>query len=340
MSDLRPHYFNLAFSEPPTRHGLSESDPEAAEDVRLLRYHLRQEVDEFLQRAASDLTVEGQSPAFYFNYIKATSFNSTAKLYNNHYFIGIHDGAIRRMLPLARTLAERPEVYKALGYQLTSPPSNELVTELTNTIAINMAYYTVGHELGHHVHGHTATAISTRRKLERQAMEIEADGYSACLSVRAVLENSSGLEVERISIKLFFLAAALYLECDERTIDWRSFQAEDYPPYSLRIEYLQGAIQETVRRLRPQDPGALDNDSAGELLNVLAGVWNPSNTFMKILRETDDLNPSIYMKYNQELQEARLRLREELQSAHLKGTDDRGNSGETEAGKPSTSCSP
>ncbi len=137
MSDLRSHYFNLAFSEPPTRQGLSESDPEATEGVRLFRYHLRQEVDEFLRRAESLLAAEGQGPALYFNYIKANSFNSTAKLYNNYYFIGIHDGAIRRMLPLARALAEKPELYKALGYRLSSPPSGELVSETTNTIGIS-----------------------------------------------------------------------------------------------------------------------------------------------------------------------------------------------------------
>jgi hypothetical protein len=244
------------------------------------------------------------------------------------------------MLPLARALAEKPELYKALGYRLSSPPSGELVSETTNTISIYLAYYTVGHELGHHVHGHTATAINTRSKLERQAMEIEADSYSACLSVRAALQNSSDPDAELISVRLFFLAAALYLECDERTIDWRGFQAEDYPPYSIRIEYLQGAIQEAVRRLRPQNAGGLDNDSAGELLKVLAGVWNPNNAFMKILRETDDLTPAIYTEYNQELQKARLRLRKELEPVHLKRTDDAGNSGEAEVGNPSDSCSP
>ncbi len=83
---------------------------------------------------------EGQNPALYFNFIKATSFNSTAKLHENHYFIGIHDGAIRRMRPLARTLAEKPEFYKALGCTLTSPPSSELIVESTNTIAFSMVF--------------------------------------------------------------------------------------------------------------------------------------------------------------------------------------------------------
>ncbi len=203
-----------------------------------------------------------------------------------------------------------------------------------------MAYYTIGHELGHHVHGHTATAIKTRSPLERQAMEIEADGYSACLSVREALRNSRGPEDERIKIQCFFLAAALYLECDERTIDWRSFHLEDYPPYSIRIEYLQGEIQETFRQLRPQDPGVLDQDSAGELLKSLDGVWNPINSSTKILYETDTLSPSTHIEYNQNLHKARLRLRQELQPTHLKRTDDRSNSGETEARNPLNSCSP
>jgi hypothetical protein len=340
MSDLRSHYFHLAFSEPPAREGLSESDPGAEEDVRLFRYELRQEVDEFLQRAEALLVAEAQGPKFYFNYIRANSFNGTSKLHNNYYFIGIHDGALRRMLPLARALAEKPELYKALGYQFTSDPSDELVSETADAIAKKMAYYTIGHELGHHVHGHTATEISARSKLERQAMEIEADCYSACLSVRAALQNSSDPNFKVISVRLFFLAAALFLECDERTIDWRNFQAEDYPPYSIRIEYLQGAIQETLQRLQPQNAGGLDNNSAGKLLKVLAGVWNPNNAFMKILHETDNLDLSTYTEYNKDLKEARLRLREELKPLHLKRTDDGGSPREAETGNTSDSCSP
>jgi hypothetical protein len=337
MSDnLRPRYFHEAFNEPPRREGLSESDPEAADDVRSFRYEVRQEVDEFLRNAQPRLNMEGQSPELYFNYIKAQSFNSSSKLHFGYYFIGIHDGAMRRIVPLARTLAEKPELYTALGFPLTSHPSSQLVAEMASKIARYMVNYTVGHELGHHIHGHTAT--QSREKIVRHAMEIEADGYSACLSVEAAIADSVAPPDQRTNVRLFFLAAALYLECDDRTIDWSGFKDEDYPPYSIRIEYIQGAILKTLQQYGPKLGGTLDNDIAAELLEVLAGTWNPDSSFPKILRETDDLDESTFAEYGQRLEKTRLRLREELQNLQLKRVGE-GCSAIEEASKPSGSFS-
>jgi hypothetical protein len=323
VSENPSQIFGRAFFDPPEREGLSEIDPDADEDVRRTRRELWNEINAFLQDAQAHLLVHGQPPRLYFDFIRADTFNASSRFYSEIYFIGLHDVAVARISNLAGAIALKAALYQALGIMdivepgSASPdswvPPADLIEAQKLSLTQYIAMFAVGHELGHHVHGHTTTDFTSKSPMERQAAEIEADAYSACLTLQSLLKGAYKPIRDRSVARLMFLAAAAYIDCAANpAFDWKQLKTQHYPPYSIRLEYLQGAIQAIWRRLRPDCEEALALSSVDQLLNVAHGVWGREEKSLTLIRQSEGLDEDVLDRYTGELAIVRKRLREEL----------------------------
>lgn len=323
MGDDRSQLFHRAFYQPPKRMGLSESDSNGDKEVRHTRRELWNEINRLFQDAGSRFRVNDRPPRLYFDFIRADTFNASAKFYEGIYHIGLHDVAVRRILDLAAALASKPSLYRSIGItdvfdadtaaSLNWVPSSQLITVQRQSLALYISLFAVGHELGHHIYGHTAADFTNKSPIFRQAAEIEADCYSVLLTLKSKLLQGNEPILDRSVARLIFLAAAVYLDCvTDPAVDWKRSKEQEYPPYSIRLEHVHGAIQTEWQRLRPQAEAALSLPALDELLHVAHGVWARKQDSLTLLRQMDDLEESVLTDYNTELAIARRSLREEL----------------------------
>jgi hypothetical protein len=326
VADNLSQLFHRAFNEPPKRLGLSTVDPHATSEERCTRRDLWDSINAYFRNQAARFRVEGQPPQLYFDFIRADTFNASSKFYADIYFVGLHDVAVGRIIKLATALAQRSTLYKALGIMdvadtADSPllgkwtPSSDLIVAQQSSLAQYIAMFVVGHELGHHVHGHTTMNSTNEKALERHAAETEADAYSVCFTMRSFLNGPYMPIRDRSVARSIFLAAAVYLDCvADPMVDWARLREQDYPPYSIRLEYIHGAIQATWRNLRPNTEDPLDWNTVDDLLKSALGVWGRDEDSLTLIRQTEGLNEDTLATYNKDLVTARTSLREQLRS--------------------------
>ncbi|HLG95966.1 MAG TPA: hypothetical protein VKX49_06615 [Bryobacteraceae bacterium] len=308
-------------------------------ETRRLCQRLQQEVNSALRDQAGRIV--GPPKILYFDFIKSNRVNATSKAADGDvYLIGATQGMVSRTREAVLRLTADPEFYRLLridaspsdltgqdGEQTVAQAFQDHVFELTFLFATN-------HELGHQVHGHTSlvgsnagpeTFAELERTQIRQAMEIEADGYAAFASlntifspewlarIEATVPSGQRVGIQQMWLKLFFLAAAAYLDASPgRELNWENLAATDYPPYFLRLEYFLAHIEGWCEIHQPHLVHVLGDPALIHcLLDLTSKAWERTDgdTRITLAKELTGADEDAYLKHIENLKRWRCIVR-------------------------------
>lgn len=311
-------------------------------ETRRLCRRLHEDVNSALIDQAGRIL--GPQRTLYFDFIKSNRVNASAKAADGHiYLIGVTQGLVTRTRESVLRITANPDFYRVLG--IDANPSDLTAEDKERTVAQEFQDYVfeltflfaTNHELGHQVHGHTSLVGSNADPEAfdgldvtqiRQSMEIEADGYAMFASLNTIYSpdwlsrlKSIVPDVQRLAIlqmwlKLYFLAAAAYLDANPgKELNWGNLSETLYPPYFLRLEYLLGHIEGWCEVYQPHLVGVLaDQALVARLLDLASEVWERTDGDSKVTlaKELSGANKAAYEKHIETLQKARAKVRDVL----------------------------
>jgi hypothetical protein len=182
-------------------------DPQTAqtEEVRQLAEaygRIKAEINQrFAANAVNIITPEGQARV-HMDYIASSLVQAIAFRFEDWYFIGITEGMLALFAKSCSDLWRLNPLGELLGIEL-SRENRDAVFQFILLIELQ---HISNHELGHMFHGHCAdwrsgryraefsvhTMVAESRGMERQAKELEADGYAVKLLLQNLLQGETG----------------------------------------------------------------------------------------------------------------------------------------------------
>jgi hypothetical protein len=247
-----------------------QTDPQA---------QLLSEISEHLNSAFSrqwPTIISADKPkGLHFDYVKATVENAIAFQYDHHAFVGLTVPLADRIVDTCQTVAVSPTINALVrpGWAGPIPPA-----QISTAFFGIQLQFIACHELGHHFHGHqsenpeglfeefsSAEEVAVPSRLDKQAREVDADGYS----VHMVLNNLFSGEprdktlkllgwsrptenADAATLKLFLLAVGAYFY----TRPFADFSAKTVDslthPFALaRMNVVMHEVREWARKHSP-----------------------------------------------------------------------------------------
>ncbi len=221
------------------------------------------------------------------DYLDSPERNAFAFYFDDLACIAITKGAVTRVLQIALVMSNSPSVRASLGLPTIDSSTEEDTSgvNLTGSLFTTIMQVLSSHELGHIFHGHyfeSARGLpldedrttekpcfsqNIEHSLRSQAMEVDADGYSAHMIVQNLFDGGMGdalhrytgstLPLDKFILKFLLLSAGgLFYLWSPRTFEEGSVEMCDQPLRSNanecihdRHEWLARRTQTAPRRL-------------------------------------------------------------------------------------------
>jgi hypothetical protein len=221
-------------------------------------------VDGALQNAKQNVSGHVAHPPFQFGYIRGDNEpNASAISIGGCSFIFITEEMVRLLLHTCQRLGSAESVADFSGVP-TTPARQDAIYAVMFQVQLA---FVVSHEYTHHVHGHTTqgtigNAGGAGENLQRQAAEIDADGY-AVFHVLAHFIDGEGRaqaikllccdqmhpsEQDDVLLSLVIMAlGSLLFVTDRVVIEPADVYNLQHPPQAVRMEFITRNVMRWIR---------------------------------------------------------------------------------------------
>jgi hypothetical protein len=280
----------------------------------------------------ADIQPADDMTGIHLDYLRSTESNAFAFYVDDLACIAVTEEAVRTVLRIAQSMAISPSVMQLLGVR------NPLdLSPLASSFFVTIMQILTCHEMGHIFHGHcyeTARSLplleatrsdkpcwshNVEQSMRLQAMEVEADGYSAHMIIGNLFDGVMGqslakfiateLPADEFILTFMLLAVAgLFYLWAPRTFDESRVEHCDHPFALMRMNVFMTDIQGwcennhaslvnwgTVDRFQKIMGAAAASDAQNQIPRE---VWERQGAFM-LSPDGDSYRTRLYRKREQ-----------------------------------------
>lgn len=264
--------------------------------------------------------------SFHFDYLDATHPNALAFEHEGYAFICVTMPLVRVLWRMSECLSNSTKVVEVFRVGPTSPEREAILAVLFTT----QFAFIVAHEFAHHDRGHFQPPLSKIElreevqtadvvgSLERQAQEIDADGWAVYLALRHLIigqrrDLTLGLLkfqaapdecADKILLSSFIMAVATVLFVFPPALfDERTLYRLVHPPQAARMNAIMIRVKVWCQQNRPALAAWLTLERFQELMNVVREAIAEIKTARDWSKQTEFFRSTAGSEYFKRLHE-------------------------------------
>jgi hypothetical protein len=335
----RENLTNEEFLKHPAKLDLDSIHPVFAGNLR----QIKQLINENFARNAEKIESPIGPVTLHLDYIAkpmppVTRFASAISFTNSgFFFVGLTYDLAELMNDICGTLSQSSLTSTFLGIEVDSPEKRITLFACLFLIQIQ---FVVDHELGHHAHGHSTmrganffssegaldALLGPEDNLDRQAREVEADGYAIHMMAKNLFQKGTTAElverfkpttvtVEEFLVRLLLLCVASYLFLKpERVFDEKKVRVPLHPFGLMRLNVVMTDLRGWAADFRPDVLRYLTQATLTQITEVIGSAQPNQETNLAWDEQRIFLESADGEAYKQALYAAREVLRGQMSS--------------------------
>jgi len=290
--------------------------------VRTLLSGIQQSLNGALQAERTDISEHRAHPPFHFDYFESPVPNALAFQYSGYSFIGVTMELVHELWDCCIRLSTSGLVTNTLGHGVDGVHYEPLHVVLFQT----QLKFVVVHEYTHHVHGHllqaaedsifAAEILGGAGCEERQALELDADGYAVFYVLEDLLNGDGRLRAVRLLglnaekqpvqeealLSCFIIAVGAFFFIRAPIPRASHVKTLTHPPPAARMRFVMQNVVRWYGHNRPGSDVPVSSERFIELMNAAGGATYGMNQQSDWATQTAFLQTSEGTKYLRTLQ--------------------------------------
>jgi hypothetical protein len=282
----------------PAKLDLDSIDQALAENLR----EIKRLINEMFARNAEKIESPIGPVALHLDYIAKPQFpvtrfaNAISFTHSGFFFVGLTYDLVELMNDICATLSQSSRTSTLLGIEVDNPEKRITLFACLFLVQIQFA---IDHELGHHVHGHSSmrganffssedpieALLATKDNLDRQAREVEADGYAIHMMAKNFFQVDTAshlmqrlkpttIPVEGFLVRFVLLCVASYLFLrPEQTFDRKRVRVPRHPFGLMRLNVVITDLRGWAAEFRPEALPYISQATLTDVTEAIVAAW-------------------------------------------------------------------